>query len=269
MYLTYSNRSSITGNLLGKVLQIPCGIEIEYPQNGREFLIRWGQSSDEMFEGQFDKVINSSASISNAADKMFALETIRETGIQVPDFDTDPEALIERVGYPIMGRRRTHARGTDIKLILQRKDYYYPSHHYTEYIPTAREFRIHVVAGEVIRVQGKYMDEPSKKVAHIRNYATGYRFRAPRRRLRQDRLDAAIKSVECLGLDFGAVDLIVADNGEAYVLEVNTAPSCSPLTLGAYAHALQKLAGIETIDLSHLDLLDPDAEEMDSEDEEE
>lgn len=266
-YLAYSNRSSKTGSLLASVLQIASG-ETPDSCDDKNILIRWGSSASEQADEAFDKVFNRASAIASASDKMFALSAMREAGVRVPDFDTEPEALIERVGYPVMGRNRNHARGTDIKLILQKKDYYYRSHHYTEYIPTKREFRIHVVRGEVIRVQGKYMDIPSKKLAHIRNYETGYRFRAPRQRLRQDRLDAAVKSVECLGLDFGAVDLIVADNDECYVLEVNTAPSCSPLTLGAYAVALSNLTGIEPIDMSVLELLDRNAEEMDSDDEE-
>jgi glutathione synthase/RimK-type ligase-like ATP-grasp enzyme len=127
-----------------------------------------------------------------------------------------------------------------------------------------------VVGDKVIRVQGKYLDKPAlaKDKPWIRNYATGYRFRKPRLRLNQDRLDMSVAAVKSLGLDFGAVDLLVADDGSCAVLEVNTAPSCSPLTLGCYATALHDLAELHTeIDLSYLDMLDPELEEMDSDDE--
>jgi hypothetical protein len=125
-----------------------------------------------------------------------------------------------------------------------------------------------VVNDEVIRVQGKFLDNPKQAQAHIRNYATGYRFRAPRRRLKPERLTMAVEAVKSLGLDFGAVDLLVADDGLGYVLEVNTAPSCSPITLGAYAVAFHKHYNLpEEIDLSVIDMLDKSIEDMDSDDE--
>jgi glutathione synthase/RimK-type ligase-like ATP-grasp enzyme len=66
-------------------------------------------------------------------------------------------------------------------------------------------------------------------------------FKTPARKLNKSRTDAAVKAVEALGLDFGAVDLVVDHQGLEYVLEVNTAPACSPKTLQAYAFQLANL----------------------------
>jgi hypothetical protein len=268
VYFAYHRRSKPTGELLAAVLQMPHG-ENPSESQWRDTLIRWGNRKDNQMDDGFDKVINDSEAINVCSNKLESLEKFQDEEIAIPDFDTDPELLIDRVGYPILGRKLRHARGEDIKLILQERDLRRcNSDYFVQYIPTNREFRIHVVGNEVIRVQGKYLDNSAEVKPWIRNYSTGYRFRKPRLRLNQDRLDMAVRAVNCLGLDFGAVDLLIADDRSCCVLEVNTAPSCSPFTLAAYAVALHELAGLDTeIDLSYLDMLDPDLEEMDSDDE--
>jgi hypothetical protein len=212
------------------------------------------------------RTLNKATAIQAASDKLGSLATMREAGVRVPNFSTDPTELT----FPFLGRARSHARGTDVVLCLQRGDYKRrPRDYYVEYIPTVREFRVHVAGGQVIRVQGKFLDHPTDAVPWIRNHAHGYRFRAPSKRLRKDRMDMAVLAVQSLGLDFGAVDLLLSDDGQCYVLEVNTAPSCSPLTAGAYVAAFQRILGIpdENIDLSHLNLLSQTAEDVDSDDE--
>jgi len=48
--------------------------------------------------------------------------------------------------------------------------------------------------------------------------------------------------VRACDLDFGAVDMLLFGGEEpSMVLEVNSAPACSPLTLSAYAEALRSL----------------------------
>lgn len=98
----------------------------------------------------------------------------------------------------------------------------------------------------MIRVQGKYLDYPDQHTnPYIQNYSQGFRFRSPRYNPNQERLDAAVKAVEALGLDFGAVDLLIGEDRQTYVLEVNTAPSCSPLTARAYVDKFAALLGVE------------------------
>jgi hypothetical protein len=273
-YFAHHRRSKPTGELLAAMLQLPHGDNPAEDLEGLETasddlgtLIRWGNRAQEWLDDAYT-VVNPCEALRNASHKVRANELMTEAGVEVPAWDIDPYNLIGEYGYPILGRKFHHARGTDIKLVLQERDLRKRRDYYSVYIPTNREYRIHVVGDEVIRVQGKYLDRPELKQSHIRNYATGYRFRAPRMRLRPDRLTMAVSAVKSLGLDFGAVDLILADDGSCYVLEVNTAPSCSPLTLGAYAVAFQKnyLPEVE-IDMSVVDMIDNSIEEMDSDDE--
>lgn len=192
-----------------------------------------------------------------------------DAGINTPAAFVNFDEALEAFGYPILGRKIRHTRGLDINLILQRRDdRRTPSDYYIPYIPTNREYRIHVVREKVIGIRGKYLDFPKQAVPHIRNYKYGYRFRTPNVNLRANRLEAAVNAVSSLGLDFGAVDLIIADDGQYYILEVNTAPSCSRKTGKAYVMEFANLLGVENGQISLQALADLEAEERDSEEEE-
>lgn len=266
-FFLYHKQSRPTGLVLASALDTPHGVE-----RGREgrvdWVIRWGSRASYRLDygAHQPRIVNSIQALTAASDKLGTLQTLRDAGVKVPDWSTNPAELV----FPFLGRRIHHARGTDVVLCLQKGDYLRkPRDYYVKYIPTVREFRVHVVAGEVIRVQGKYLDEASKAVSWIRNYKHGFRFRAPRQRLHRQRLEAAVNSVSALGLDFGAVDLLIGDDNETYVLEVNTAPACSPLTAAGYVAAFQRLLNIPEaqIDYDRLNILDPHQDDGDTEDE--
>lgn len=267
--LIYNRRGAPTGRVIAESLGmnngggIPLGFD---PDDN--ILIRWGNSLEPEIDDSFERVINSAEAIQNATNKLLSLEIMSDGGLNVPAWSEHPDELIEQYGFPILGRKLRHARGSDIQLILQQRDMRRPRDFYTVYIPTNREYRVHVVGDEAVRVQAKYLDFPEQKKAWIRNYESGYRFRNPRLRMHSRRLQAAISAVSVLGLDFGAVDLIVGDDNETYILEVNTAPSCSPLTGAAYVNGIAKLfePGEITVNMEPLQLLTSDDEDGDTED---
>jgi hypothetical protein len=265
MYFSYHKKSQPTGEILATALGMNHGFD---PEEG-EALIRWGNRRNPEADDCYNTVLNDEQSIKNASDKFESLFTMAEAGINCPMPSEEWEEIHEQYGYPILGRTFHHARGTDINLILQRRDVRrIASDYYIPYIPTNREYRIHVVRNKVIRIQGKYLDFPEQAVSHIRNYENGYRFRTPNVNLKPDRLEAAIKAVFCLGLDFGAVDLIISDDGNYYVLEVNTAPSCSRKTGEAYVKQFANLLGVDNEQISLQSLAGLETEERDSEEEE-
>ena len=110
------------------------------------------------------------------------------------------------------------------------------------YIPTRREYRVHVFNNQIIKVNQKLLKDGNSWVPFIRNIDNGYVFGQPRKPLTLDQEQLAIKSVRALGLDFGAVDMVLADDSKSYVLEVNTGPALETETnLSLYIQAFKKV----------------------------
>lgn len=236
MYVLCHRRSRPTGRKLAAVFGLPA--RCRNPMLRDNIVIRWGTAQFP----ELSSVIQPAESVAKAGNKLVALRIMQEAGVPVPAFSRDGADL----EGTILGRRTNGFGGQDIVVYEDGEVNLGPvGQHdfYTEYIPNRREYRIHVVGGEIVRVQRKYLDFPEQNNnPHVQNYAQGYRFRTPARTLNRDRLDAATGAVAALGLDFGAVDLLVGQDNNPYVLEVNTAPKLAPLTASQYARALVSLA---------------------------
>ena len=122
---------------------------------------------------------------------------------------------------------------------------------YTKGILNNGEYRVHVFQGEVILYQKKSrrVDEETGEVitaegedADVRNLASNWIYRTGNLN-RLDRVEAlAIDAIDALGLDFGAVDIIMDIDGNVYVLEINSAPGLGNTdTLEAYTNAFNNL----------------------------
>ncbi|CCE60781.1 ribosomal protein S6 glutaminyl transferase [Pseudomonas phage tf] len=113
------------------------------------------------------------------------------------------------------------------------------------------EFRVHVVRGRVILTQAKlrregHADNPNSNTI-VRNVDSGwvYGVNNVEEQVGVEAVRAAaIRAVEAVGLDFGAVDLVYKeDNQTAYVLEINTAPGLAEegSAVAAYSEAFKEL----------------------------
>lgn len=249
-YLAYVKSSRPTGRALARALGLR-NFGIKAPDTPLDVLIRWGSCKN---IPNANVVINPSSAIALASDKWETIMKLQQAGIAtVPAFRTFAEAKdYAGQGGLIYGRSRRGFGGKDI-VVYDPFNYWgdklptEPSRHhdwFSTYVNANREVRIHVADGKVIRTQGKYNDNPSQNRVTasgyelIRNYQHGYRFRAPREQLHRNRRDAAIHAIQALGLDFGAVDMLLSSKDSGSILEVNTAPACSPLTARCYAGAI-------------------------------
>jgi glutathione synthase/RimK-type ligase-like ATP-grasp enzyme len=248
-YFAYTKATRPTGRILAELL----GFEtfgIKQPTRPLDVLLRWG-SRKQMPRAR--RVLNQASAIALASDKVAAIASMKSAGINcVPCFTTWEQAVQASRGRIILGRTRHGHSGKGI-VIYDPASFYEglypeqptePDEWYTIYHEPTREVRVHVVGDQVVRVQGKYLDFPEQAESNpfMRNWATGYRFRTPRRDLRSRRKEIAIEAVRNLGLNFGAVDMLLfGTDRKAMVLEVNTAPSCSPMTAAAYAEALTRV----------------------------
>lgn len=233
LYLAYIKTSRPTGKFMAKQLGIP-SFGMNSPGVPLDLLIRWGSRKD-MPPCAIE--LNSAGAIRNASDKLLAYSTLTNAGLRTVYMTPDYEDAQRNAPHGIVFGRKRHGFGGRDIVVYQRGDTPTQYHDfYTPWLDSPREVRIHVVRDKVVRVQGKYLDYPDKAGDnYIRNYAHGYRFRSPKQELHFRRRNDAIEAVRALGLDFGAVDMLVWGDKDHYILEVNTAPACSPLTAKCYA----------------------------------
>lgn len=217
-FLLYHNISSKTGKELKRVLNISGGTDVG--DNRTDKLIRWGNSNAIRYQAR--AVLNKKDALNLCADKQRALQVMTSAGVKVPPTATrfDGEILI--------GRTATHTQGKGLFVIASQRDFDLAKNnlrctHFMTYIPTEREYRVHVFQQQVIASAEKRMSDDATSL-HVRNYETGWKFKylesCP-----SDISNVAIAATRSLGIDFGAVDVIKSINGNIYVLEVNTAPS--------------------------------------------
>ena len=112
---------------------------------------------------------------------------------------------------------------------------------YTQGIEKDKEYRVHVFKGQVIDYQQKKQRIGVESDSTIRNHSTGWVYTRISVVLPEGVKEQAIKAVDALGLDFGAVDICTDLEGTPFVLEVNTAPGLEGTTLEKYIEAFKGL----------------------------
>jgi len=121
---------------------------------------------------------------------------------------------------------------------------------YTAGVSNKGEYRVHVFDGEVILYQKKSrrVGEDGEVVtaegeeADVRNLASNWIYRTGNLNRLERIEDLAIEAISALGLDFGAVDIIMDNEGDVFVLEVNSAPGLGNTdTLDAYVSVFNEM----------------------------
>lgn len=111
-----------------------------------------------------------------------------------------------------------------------------------KYIRKSREYRVHVLGGEVIDVQEKRRSAEARDTGavdeFIRNHQNGWVYCRAEVQASDRIKAAAVEVVRRCGLDFGAVDIMNTESGAPFMLEVNSAPGLSETTAQKYAEAL-------------------------------
>lgn len=177
-----------------------------------------------------EDVVNRPSALKNSVNKRIALEQLKKAGV--------PTLLIDNkdIEYPIVGRPDNHSMGRWMYICWDEEDYRRskrkkrPATHYQKYLTGFREFRVHIVNGESIKISEKIGGGNYHQGA-VFEYPHDFNHKKTLRKLARD-------AVEALGLDFGAVDILWKDEG--YVLEVNSAPRLTDEatnTLERYAEA--------------------------------
>jgi hypothetical protein len=229
-----------------------------YRPRATDVLINWGNGAGARVNWnihQVGQLLNLPQAVSTASDKLSCLTTLREAGILVPLFGNNRDEMAHLLAEGRVRRVycRTLTRASEGRgiVVATSTDGLVDAPLYTAGIDGYRdEYRVHVFHGEVIDVVQKRKMSSEKLEEegliydpHVRNHDKGWVFSREGIDVPESVRQAAIAATVAVGLDFGAVDIIVRRNAlsQAFVLEINTAPGLEGTTLTRYAEAIRRL----------------------------
>lgn len=219
--------------------------DLNIPEDG--LCVRWGCTADVPTRN----VVNTAAAIHEVNDKLSFRRKLNEAELCPPTwFDLDTVLNeIRRAGgtgeFPeaVIVRPRTHSRGRDLHVCRTPHELVVATHHCgpswyaSPLINKVAEYRVFVVSGRVICVAQKTPGNPDDVAWNV---AKGGRFdnvswdRWPLKAVR-----TSVEAFNLSALDFGGVDVMIAEDGSCSVLEINSAPSLtSPYRQECMAKAL-------------------------------
>lgn len=207
-------------------------------------VINWGLSNIQRSLNNC-RILNRPEAIQKSVNKLTAFQFMEEGDVDVPDFSTDMEQARARIrdGKKVVCRTKLSAYGGAGIVIAETEEQLVEAPLYVRYIPKDQEYRVHVMNGQVFFVQRKARktDVPDDQVNwQVRNLAGGFIYANQNVETTQAVRDNAIRAVSSLGLDFGAVDILVTPKGRPYALEVNTACGLAGTTLDKYVEAFRQ-----------------------------
>lgn len=191
-------------------------------------------------------LLNWPDAIKNAVNKTKTFDILSWAGVNTVDWTiTRAEAEFWiRSGHNVVCRKKVGSFAGKGIVVAHNFDELVDAPLYTRFLPNTKEFRVHVVCGEVVDVQEKRTMKKIKKELinrEIRSHKEGWVF--CRRDVVEpaDLRNLAVWATAALGLDFAGVDIIYDfDTKKCYVLELNTAPGLEGSTIKIFADAFYK-----------------------------
>jgi glutathione synthase/RimK-type ligase-like ATP-grasp enzyme len=193
-----------------------------------------------------DKWINKPQAVSIAANKLLSLQAMQRAGVSIPPFTTSRDIAKAWLddSYRVVARKILNGHSGQGIQVLFEGDEIPIAPLYTRYTKKEKEYRVHVFNGRVIDVTQKRRrnggdDGEYGADRYVRNHANGWVYCRDNISPPACVTNEAIKAVQAMGLDFGAVDVGWRPD-KAVVFEVNSAPGAEGSTLQAYVRELQK-----------------------------
>ena len=212
-------------------------------------IINWGEAELPARASRCT-VLNSPEGCRNSSDKIRSFEVMDAAGVPIVPFTTSGSIAREWIEeeddivYCRTLSRASQGRGI---VIAKEPDDMVSAPLYTKYVEASREVRVHVFKGRVIDfAQKRKLSSESREErgfegdpdVFIRNLDNGWIFARLDVEVPDSAKQVAIDAVEALGLDFGAVDMLVDPD---VVLEVNSSPGLEGTTLERYTEAFKTL----------------------------
>jgi len=173
------------------------------------------------------------ANTGNVTNKRIMRQLFAEHEVPMPKLYSRDLEVICGTGGVLVGRPDYHMRGRgfwlcrtpeDVRKALRGTSRKAAATHFMECIDFTNELRVHIFRGKSIRI--------SEKQGYGNDYTT-IKPTIPVKKARK----AAKQAVAAVGLDFGAVDVLVDADGEVYVTEVNSAPGVGGSMPRVYSEA--------------------------------
>lgn len=206
-------------------------------------IINWGCSGFYRAVEYAERILNHPDAVAKAVNKLEAFRAFHDK-VVCPDWTIDRETAswwLEQ-GFTVVARQKLTGHSGEGIVIIEPTDELIDAPLYTKYVKKQDEYRLHVFGDKVFFRQRKARknDVPDDQVNwKVRNLDGGFIFANQNIECDPAWELNAVNAVKALGLDFGAVDLIVNKKG-SYVLEVNTACGLAGTTLEKYAEVLRE-----------------------------
>lgn len=231
---------SLSAKRLARALKV-LRVGHNYNAKRSDTIVNWGNSHPPHFKWM-EQDLNKPHAIALSCDKLKTFTTLYQAGFtDIPNFTTELEDACDWTESSKVYCRTTLTGHSGHGIIIAtHKDDVVNAPLYTRQTKHKDEYRVHVFKGKAIDVQKKKRKFSGITTSSgIRNHSNGWVYARLDIDPPSNLVESAIKAVELLGLDFGAVDIghRLRDN-KLFVFEVNTAPGLEGSTLDKYAKAI-------------------------------
>ena len=199
-------------------------------------ILNWGCSHGPPLRGH--KIYNSYAAVAIACNKLNTFEVLKGQ-ILIPNYTIDIEQA-KTFGRTLC--RNLYGSGGKGIILAHTSEELVKKPIYVQYIKKIKEYRVHVFYKTIdIEEKKRRYNKPDNFNKYIRSYNNGWVFCRENINPPIEIGCLAEQTIKLIGLDFGAVDIILGYDGELYVLEVNTAPGLQGTTLDKYVIAIREV----------------------------
>lgn len=219
----------------------------KYYQN--HLIINWGNAVWPKWCTPNMAMLNNPEKLKVATNKLRALTILEQHNVEVPKFcETIGGAtkLLEEGVKRVYCRTKLNGHSGDGIVVASCPEELVEAPLYTAGIYGYRdEYRVHVVNGEVIdyAMKRKRKEEGLEHDTDVRSHNGGWVYCRDNITCSEAVQQAAKLAIAAVGLDFGAVDIILERKPDSnpVVLEINTAPGLEGTTIERYANAFKEL----------------------------
>lgn len=232
-------------------MQLRPAVASRFAPNTGDVIINWGNSTLPHWyrEGRGSRyhggtIINHPSAVAIASNKLQTFNILSNQDVSTPDWTFTQETAQQWVeeGHRVYGRQTLTGHSGQGIILFNPGDTVTPCPLYTKNTKAKYEYRVHVMAGEILDIQQKKKRESYEGgIPGIRNHANGWVFCRSGISVPECVQQQAMLAVQALGLDFGAVDIGYRESTDmAFVYEVNTAPGLEGTTLTNYVTAIKR-----------------------------